>query len=164
MLEGDEVYFVVDSDQVDRAMAAFGHEEREARSLLIFGGGNIGMFLARELEANHDWVRAKIIEQNKERAEAIAGDLEKTIVIHGSVIDQQILEEANVSGTETVVAVTNDDETNILSSLLAKKTWWDLSASTSRSARATSRYQKFCNTCGADGFIRCTRCAKTSAN
>ena len=121
MLEGDEVYFVVDSDQVDRAMAAFGHEEREARSLLIFGGGNIGMFLARELEANHDWVRAKIIEQNKERAEAIAGDLEKTIVIHGSVIDQQILEEANVSGTETVVAVTNDDETNILSSLLAKK-------------------------------------------
>ena len=52
-------------------MVAFGHEEREARNLLIFGGGNIGMFLAKELEQNHDWVRAKIIEHNKERAEAI---------------------------------------------------------------------------------------------
>ena len=49
MLENDEVYLVVDSEHVDRAMAAFGHEEREARSLLIFGGGNIGLFLAKEL-------------------------------------------------------------------------------------------------------------------
>lgn len=121
MLEGDEVYFVVDSNKVDRAMAAFGHEEREARSLLIFGGGNIGVFLAKELEENHDWVRAKIIEYDKERAEAIAGQLERTIVINGSAIDQDILEEANVAQTETVVAVTNDDETNILASLLAKK-------------------------------------------
>lgn len=121
MLAGDEVYFVVDSEQIHRAMAAFGHEEREARSLLIFGGGNIGMFLAKELETNHTWVRAKIIESNKQRAEAISGELSNTIVINGSVIDQDILEEANVAGTDTVVAVTNDDETNILSSLLAKK-------------------------------------------
>jgi len=102
-------------------MAAFGHEEREARSLLIFGGGNIGVFLAKELEEQHDWVRAKIIEHDKERAELIAGQLERTIVINGSAIDQDILEEANVTQTETVVAVTNDDETNILASLLAKK-------------------------------------------
>ena len=121
MHPGDEVYFVVDSAQVDRAMAAFGYDEREARRLLIFGGGNIGMFLAKELEQNHDWVRAKIIEQDKKRAEEISGELENTIVINGSVIDQDILEEANVGQTETVVAVTNDDETNILSSLLAKK-------------------------------------------
>jgi len=121
MLEGDEVYFVVDSNKVDRAMAAFGHEEREARSLLIFGGGNIGVFLAKELEEQHDWVRAKIIEHDKERAETIAGQLERTIVINGSAIDQDILEESNVTQTETVVAVTNDDETNILASLLAKK-------------------------------------------
>ncbi len=121
MQEGDEVYFVVDSNKVDRAMAAFGHEEHEARSLLIFGGGNIGVFLAKELEEHHDWVRAKIIEHDTERAEAIAGQLERTIVINGSAIDQDILEEANVTQTETVVAVTNDDETNILASLLAKK-------------------------------------------
>lgn len=121
MLAGDEVYFVVDSNQVDRAMATFGQDEREARSLLIFGGGNIGMFLAKEIEQNHDWVRAKIIEHNKDRAETISGELERTIVINGSVIDQDILEEANIAQTDTVVAVTNDDETNILASLLAKK-------------------------------------------
>ena len=121
MLPGDEVYFVVDSEQVGRAMAAFGHEETEARRLLIFGGGNIGFFLAQEIEREHHWVRTKIIESDRERAESIAGKLEKTMVIEGNVLDSEILEEAGVATTETVVAVTNDDETNILASLLAKR-------------------------------------------
>jgi trk system potassium uptake protein TrkA len=121
MLPGDEVYFVVDSEQVGRAMAAFGHEETEARRLLIFGGGNIGLFLAQEIEREHTWVRTKIIEQDPERAKAIAGRLENTMVLQGDVLDPEILEEANTAATETVVAVTNDDETNILSSLLAKR-------------------------------------------
>jgi len=121
MQPGDEVYFVVDSSQVDRAMAAFGHEEHEARRLLIFGGGNIGLFLAQEIEREHDWVKTKIVEHTRERAEHIASILDKTMVLQGSVLDQDILEEANVSETETVVALTNDDETNILASLLAKR-------------------------------------------
>ena len=121
MLPGDEVYFVVDSEQVSRAMAAFGHEEAEARRLLIFGGGNIGLFLAQEIERDHDWVKAKIIEVDKERAEHISGILERTMIINGNVLDPEILEESNISATDTVVAVTNDDETNILASLLAKR-------------------------------------------
>ncbi len=121
MLPGDEVYFVVDSEQVSRAMAAFGYEETEARRLLIFGGGNIGLFLAQEIEHEHNWVRTKIIEQNPERAKNIAGKLGETMVLQGNVLDHELLEEANVGATETVVAVTNDDETNILASLLAKR-------------------------------------------
>ena len=121
MLSGDEVYFVVDSDQVARAMAAFGHEEAEARRLLIFGGGNIGLFLAQEIERDHEWVKAKIIEADRERAEQISGMLERTMIINGNVLDPEILEESNISATDTVVAVTNDDETNILASLLAKR-------------------------------------------
>ncbi len=121
MLPGDEVYFVVDSEQLTRAMAAFGHEEREARRLLIFGGGNIGLFLANEIENEHPWVNAKIIEVDPERAEFVAAQLHRTVVLCGDVLDPEILEEANVRATETVVAVTNDDETNILSSLLAKR-------------------------------------------
>ena len=121
MLPGDEVYFVVDSEQLPRAMSAFGHEEPEARRLLILGGGNIGLFLAQEIEKDHPWVKTKIIEHSKERAEEVAGSLSSTVVIQGDVLDQQILEEANVAATETVVAVTNDDETNILASLLAKR-------------------------------------------
>ena len=121
MLPGDEVYFVVDSDQVPRAMSAFGHEETAARRLLIFGGGNIGLFLAQEIENDHPWVNAKVIEANVERAELVAGRLKSTVVIQGDVLDPEILAEANVSATDTVVAVTNDDETNILASLLARR-------------------------------------------
>ncbi len=121
MISGDEVYFVVESDHLGRAMTAFGHEETEARRLLILGGGNIGLFLAQEIEKEHSWVNAKIIEIDTERAETVAGQLERTVVINGDVLDPDILEEANVSATETVVAVTNVDESNILSSLLDKR-------------------------------------------
>ncbi len=121
MLPGDEVYFVVDSQQINRAMAAFGHEEKEARRLLIFGGGNIGLFLAQEIEKEHEWVKARIIESDPERAEYIHTLLEDTMVLKGDALDPEILEEVNISETDTVVAVTNDDETNILASLLAKR-------------------------------------------
>ncbi len=121
MLPGDEVYFVVDSTQLLRAMAAFGHEEQEARRLLVFGGGNIALFLAQEIENEHPWVNAKIIEIDPERAEVVASRLSRTVVLKGDVLDKEILEEANVAATDTVVAVTNDDETNILASLLAKR-------------------------------------------
>jgi trk system potassium uptake protein TrkA len=121
MLPGDEVYFVVDSAQLPRAMAAFGHEEPEARNLLICGGGNVGLFLAQEIEARHAWVNAKIIEVNAARAEMVAGQLNRTVVLHGDILDPAILEEAGVDAVDTVVTVTNDDETNILAALLAKR-------------------------------------------
>ncbi|MFN3075745.1 MAG: Trk system potassium transporter TrkA [Alphaproteobacteria bacterium] len=121
MLPGDEVYFVIDTAQTDRAMSAFGHEESEARRILICGGGNIGLFLAQQLEAEYPLVSAKAIEIDKTRAEFVAKTLSHTVVLHGDVLDPEILEEAGVSQVETVVAVTNDDETNILSSLLAKR-------------------------------------------
>ncbi|MDA0675723.1 MAG: Trk system potassium transporter TrkA [Proteobacteria bacterium] len=121
MLAGDDVYFVVDTEQVSRAMMAFGHEEVEARRILILGAGNIGMFLAQEIERDLPGVNAKLIESVKERAEAAAGKLSRTIVLHGDVLDANILAEAGVAEAETVIAVTNDDETNILASLLAKR-------------------------------------------
>ena len=121
MLPGDEVYFVVDTEQVSRALATFGHEESEARRLLICGGGNIGLFLAETIEREHSWVSAKIIEIDAARAEMVATRLSRSVVINGDVLDPEILEEAGVGDTETIVAVTNDDETNILASLLAKR-------------------------------------------
>jgi trk system potassium uptake protein len=121
MLPGDEVYFVVDSAHVERAMAAFGHEEAEARRVVIFGGGNIGEFLAGEIETNYPSVNLKVVEHSKKRAEHVAKTLKRSVVLQGSVLDMEILEEANVAAAETVVAVTNDDETNIMASLLAKR-------------------------------------------
>jgi len=121
MLAGDEVYFVADDEHVARAMAVFGHEETVARRIIIAGGGHIGMFLAQIIEQEHPGVTAKVVESNRERALFLADGLERTIVINGDVIDPEILEEANVGASEAIIAVTNDDETNILASLLAKR-------------------------------------------
>ena len=120
MLIGDEVYFVADANHVNRAMMAFGHEEATARRVVILGGGNIGRYIARELE-DHPGVSAKIIEHGKARAEEIALELQRTVVLNGDALDPEILDEANVGSAEAVIAVTNEDEVNILASLLAKR-------------------------------------------
>ncbi|MDJ0942123.1 MAG: Trk system potassium transporter TrkA [Kiloniellales bacterium] len=121
MLDGDDVYFVAETEHLTRAMVAFGHEEKEARRVIIVGGGNIGLSLAEIVEDKYPHVALKLIEINKERAEYVAQQLKRTVVIHGDALDQEILEEANVKATETVIAVSNDDEVNILTSLLAKR-------------------------------------------
>ncbi len=121
MAEGDEVYFVVDTACSARALAAFGREDEETRRLVVFGGGNIGLFLAQQLERTHPNLSVKIVELDRERAELVARTLERTVVLNGDALDPEILQEAGVETAETVVAVTNDDETNILSALLAKR-------------------------------------------
>ncbi|MEH6405025.1 MAG: Trk system potassium transporter TrkA [Sneathiella sp.] len=120
MFPGDEVYFTSDIDHVARAMPLFGHEEQEARSVVIVGGGNIGLHLAQVIEQDMKNVSLKLIEFDRKRAEFIQEQLEEAIVLHGDALDPVILTEANVGRAETVVALTNDDEVNILSSLLAK--------------------------------------------
>ncbi|MDP6343403.1 MAG: Trk system potassium transporter TrkA, partial [Alphaproteobacteria bacterium] len=121
MLSGDEVYFVADSGHVTRALSLFGHEEQEARRVIIVGGGNIGLFLAENLEREDPGVRVKVIELDKKRAEHVAERLERAVVINGNALESEILVEANAANTETVVAVADDDEVNILASLLAKR-------------------------------------------
>ncbi|HXP96527.1 MAG TPA: Trk system potassium transporter TrkA [Telmatospirillum sp.] len=121
MLPGDEVMFVVDTQHIARAMTAFGHEEPEARRMVIFGGGNIGQFLAQQITGESSGCTVKVIELDRERAEVVAKSLPHCVVLNGDVLDTAILDEASVGSAETVVAVTNDDETNILSALLAKR-------------------------------------------
>ena len=118
---GDEVYFIVDTDHLKRVMTAFGHEESEARKIIIAGGGNIGITLAKLIQERSKSVQIKLIEQNQERAEFLSEHLENTIILNGSSLDKDILEEASITSAETLVAVTNDDESNILGSLLAKQ-------------------------------------------
>ncbi len=118
---GDEVFFIVDTDHLKRTMAAFGHEEREARRIILAGGGNIGYGLVQLLREKQKNVNIKIIERNKDRAAFLSEHLPSTIVLNGSSLDKSILKEAAIEETETFVAVTNDDESNILGSLLAKQ-------------------------------------------
>ncbi len=122
ILDGDNVYVVVSSEQLNAILKAFGHEEKIAKNILIIGGGNIGLNLAKMLEANFEDVRVKIIEKDKERAELIAGELSSSIVIKGDALDEDILKEANLEDSETVLALTNDDENNMMACVLAEKT------------------------------------------
>ena len=121
ILIGDKAYLVVKSDQLDKLLQIFGHEETKASKILIIGGGNIGFNLAKDLEETVEGIRIKIIEKNKERAELIASELNNSIVINGDGLDEEILKEANLDEIETVLCLTNDDEDNIMASVLAEK-------------------------------------------
>lgn len=121
ILVGDEVYFSVETKQVGRAMSAFGHDEKEARRIVVIGGGNIGLFLSKQIIDEIPDVRLKLIELNRNQAERAADQLEKAVVIFGDSMASEILAEANVQEADAVIAVTNDDQVNILSSLLAKR-------------------------------------------
>ncbi|MPY75199.1 MAG: Trk system potassium transporter TrkA [Alphaproteobacteria bacterium] len=120
MVPGDEVYFVADTEHVPRALAAFGYQEQEAHRMVIIGGGNIGLNLAKLIEATPD-MTARIVERDQAQARKIASMLPDTMVTWGDGLDAEILEEINIRSADTVVAVTDDDETNILGSLLAKR-------------------------------------------
>ncbi len=122
MQEGDRVYFVCDASHLDRAMASFGHDEQEARSVVIAGGGSIGLMLANEIETKFSNTQVQLIELHASRARELAETLQGTGIINGDALDSSILMEAGVHKTETFVSVTEDDEVNILSALLAKRT------------------------------------------
>ncbi len=121
ILIGDEVYYCVDTKHLKRSLLAFGHEEPEARRLVITGGGTVGFNLVQLLQKQHKDLRIKIIEGNEDRAIFLSEQLDNVVVLHGDGLERDILEEADIGRTETLIAITNDDETNILASLLAKQ-------------------------------------------
>ena len=116
--EGDEVYFVTASENVDVVVNEMRLEQEAYSRIMIIGGGKIGFNLAKQLE---DSYKVKIIEPNEERCEEISRSLEKTIVLRGKGADQELLKSENISQVDVFCSLTNDDETNIMASLLAKK-------------------------------------------
>ena len=121
MLKEDKAYVVINASQMNETLAAFGHTEKISNKILIIGGGNIGFNLAKNLEESFDSARVKIIEKDKERAELIASQLNNTIVINGDALDEEVLLEANLEEVQTVLALTNDDEDNLMISVLVEK-------------------------------------------
>jgi trk system potassium uptake protein TrkA len=121
MVLDDRAYVVINASQMKDTLNAFGHNEKISNKILIIGGGNIGFNLAKNLEESFDSARVKIIEKNKERAELIASELNNTIVINGDALDEEVLMEANIDEVQTVLALTNDDEDNLMVSILVEK-------------------------------------------
>ncbi|WP_024279013.1 Trk system potassium transporter TrkA [Xanthobacter sp. 126] len=121
LLTGDLVYFVAQADHVQRTLSLFGHDEVPAQRIVIAGGGNIGYYVATELEKRNAAARVKLIEASRERSQTIAEELRRTVVLNGDALERAILDEAGVGEADTMIALTNDDRINILSCLLSKQ-------------------------------------------
>ena len=121
LFAGDQIYIFSHVEDTARTLDIFGKSTRKQERIVIIGGGNVGLGVARALEARSDRVRAKIIEGNRARAEQAADALERTIVLNGDGMSSELLEEANIANADAVLAVTDDDKTNILVSVRAKQ-------------------------------------------
>ena len=121
MKENDKAYVIINASQMQLTLSAFGHNEKISNKILIIGGGNIGFNLAKNIEQSFDSARVKIIEKDKNRSEFIANELNNSIVINGNGLDEDVLAEANLNEIETVLALTNDDEVNLMVSVLVEK-------------------------------------------
>ena len=119
--KNDKAYVVINASQIQETLEAFGHNDPISKKILLIGGGNIGYNLAKYIESSTNDTRLKIIEKNKERAEFLATELSNTIIINGNGLDEEVLKEANLDETETVIALTNDDEDNLMVGVLVEK-------------------------------------------
>jgi trk/ktr system potassium uptake protein len=121
MQAGDIAYVATTKLQVQRTLALFGHEEPEAKRIVIAGGGNIGFYVAQTIEARQPRTKVKVIESSLDRANLIADELRRSLVLHGSALDQKLLTEAEIQDADMLVALTNDDQVNLLAAVMAKR-------------------------------------------
>jgi len=120
ILQSDDfVYFVCQGQDLDEILRLFGKQATHMKNILVVGGGNIGFPLTRELEARR--FNVKLIEKDPQRCQMLSAKLNRTIVLQGYATDQKFLEQENIGNMDMVVAVTWDEEMNILSCLLAKR-------------------------------------------
>jgi len=116
---GDYLFAVAETARVRELLSFFGKMTEPPRRIIIIGGGNTGMMLAEAIERMG--VNVKVIEKRRDRCELLAAHLEKSVVLHGDGTSQDLLKEENIQGTDFFIAVTNDEEANILGALLAKQ-------------------------------------------
>lgn len=116
----DDIYFVADRDDVARALDIMNLAEKQARRIIIIGGGNIGLYIAHGLEKLGS-MKIRLIEREAQRAQLIADQLDRTVVLQGDGLDRTMLQEAGVADAESVIAVTDNDQVNILASVIAKR-------------------------------------------
>ena len=114
----DEVFFIAATPDIRSVMSELRRLEKNHKRVVIAGGGNIGERLAEAIETRY---QVKIIEMNKARADYLSQNLDRTVVLHGSASDRELLIEENIEEADIFCAVTNDDEANIMSAMLAKR-------------------------------------------
>ena len=121
LMAGDMIYVFTHIEDVNRTLEVFGKRTKKQERVIIIGGGNVGLAVARALEARTDRIRAKIIERSRSRAELAADSLTRTIVLNGDGMDMDLLAEAAIERADAVLVVTDDDKTNLLAAVRAKQ-------------------------------------------
>ncbi|MFA5938257.1 MAG: Trk system potassium transporter TrkA [Sinimarinibacterium sp.] len=115
----DEVFFIAARDHIPKIIAELRRLDKPVKRVMLAGGGNIGLRLARALESSK--VQVKIIEKSRDRAQLLSEQLQHSIVLTGDAASSDLLREENIEDVDIFCAVTNDDEANILSAMLAKR-------------------------------------------
>ncbi len=116
--EGDEIFFIAATDNIRSVLKEMRRMDKPSKRVMIVGGGNIGRRLAKALERDY---QVKLIEYNKKTCEKLAGELAGTLVLHGDCTDEKLLQQEYAGEVDVFCALTNDDENNIMSALLAKQ-------------------------------------------
>jgi len=116
----DQIYLVTPTEDINRTLEIFGKTSKKQNRIIIIGGGNVGLAVAKRLEQRTDRVRVKIIERDRATAERAADALERTIVLNGDGLDMELLTEANIERADAVLTVTDDDKVNLLAAVRAK--------------------------------------------
>ena len=119
IMEGDKLIFMGTSHSLDILAGTFFHKKEIVKSVAIIGGGNVGMMLAKTLEKLK--IKTKIIEKDYERCQLLAEGLSSTLVINGDGTDLKLLDEEEIGSADVAISVTNNDERNLLCSLLVKQ-------------------------------------------
>jgi trk system potassium uptake protein TrkA len=120
LFAGDDAYIFVHRDDLSRTMEVFGKKSSTQERVVLVGGGNVGLSVALTLEKRAKRVRTKVIEKNRHCAERAAEALERTIVLNGDGLDAALLAEAGIDRADAMLAVTDDDKTNMLACVRAK--------------------------------------------
>lgn len=120
LFAGDEIYVFTLKEDLARTLDIFGKSSSKQERVVIVGGGNVGLAVAHALEKEKNRIRARVIEMNREVAEVAADELERTIVLNGDGMNADLLAEANISAADAILAVTDDDKVNLLTSVRAK--------------------------------------------
>jgi trk system potassium uptake protein TrkA len=115
----DEVFFIAARDHIPKIIAELRRQDKPVKRVMLAGGGNIGLRLARALEESR--IQVKIIEKFRERARYLSEQLQHTVVLTGDGANESLLREENIEDVDVFCAITNDDEANILSAMLAKR-------------------------------------------
>jgi trk/ktr system potassium uptake protein len=115
---GDEIFFLARKQDIPSVMRELRRMERPVKKVMIAGGGNIGRRLAAQIERDYD---VKVIDHNKKVSNLLAEQLHHTLVLQGDATDEELLEQENIAAMDVFCALTNDDEDNIMSALLAKR-------------------------------------------